>query len=233
MNRMTVWIAVLVLSSFSMSLAESNSLFSGTDEENYFMWTRDDMRMCPSPMCGGSFVKAVNRVSTSCADGSMASDCQVLLFDFSLLDMSENEQTIFQQAFTDGLGIIKGQLLQVQQDGFLFPTLKIQEAWLAQSGKETGTLRGFFQVHDTGIQCITTPCLTVDEGLLNLPFDRFIAGVDLSFTGAETEQINTGYQEMKTGSVIASGRHMIVHGPAGFSQILVATEFYLLAGTVE
>ena len=233
MNRTIAWIAVLVLSSFSISLAESNPLVSRTDEENYFMWTRDDMRMCPSPECGGSFVKAVNRVSTSCAAGNMASDCQVLLFDFSLLDMSENEQTIFQQAFTDGLGIIKGQLLQVQQDGFLFPTLKIHEAWLAQSGKETGNLRGFFQVRDTGIQCITTPCLTVDEGLLNQPFDRFIAGVDLSFTGAETEQINAGYQEMKTGSVIASGRHMIVHGPAGFSRILVATEFYLLAGTVE
>ena len=67
----------------------------------------------------------------------------------------------------------------------------------------------------------------MDEEILNLPWDRFIAGVDLSFTGAEMDQINAGYQEMKTGSVIATGRHKTVRGPAGFSQILVATEFYL------
>ena len=37
MNRMIAWIAVLVLSSFSISLAESNPRVSRTDEENYFM----------------------------------------------------------------------------------------------------------------------------------------------------------------------------------------------------
>ena len=202
MNRIIAWIAVMVLLSFSISQAESNTRVEKVEEEDYFVWTRDDMRMCPTPECGGVFIKALNHILTSCADGSVAKDCQVILFDFSLLDMSENEQANFQQAFTGGLGIIKGRLLQVQQNGFLFPTLKIHEAWLAQSGKETTKPGGFFRVHDTGIQCITTPCLTVEEEILNLPWDRFIAGVDLSSTGAEMEQINAGYQEMNTGSVI-------------------------------
>ena len=230
MYRIITWIAAMVLSSFCISQAESNTRTEKAEEENYYVWTRDDMRMCPSPTCGGVFIKALNHVLTSCADGNVAKDCQVILLDFSLLDMSENEQANFQQAFTEGLGIIKGQLLEVQQDGFLFPTLKVYEAWLAQSGEETAKPAGFFRVHDTGIQCITTPCLTVDEEILNLRWDRSIAGVDLSFTGAEMEQINAGYQEMKTGSIIATGRHVAVRGPAGFSQNLVATEFYLPVG---
>ena len=232
MNRMRVWITVLVLLSLSISPAASNSHFAEVDEQNYFMWTRDDMRMCPSPVCGGFYVKALNRLWTLCADGSQTADCQVLQLDFSLLDMSEKEQAGFQQAFTDGLGVIKGKLIQTQQNGILFTTLNIYEAWLAQTGREPRNT-GFFRVHDTGIQCITTPCLTVDESLLNLPWDRFIAGVDLSASGAETDQINAGYQEMKTGFVIATGHHQIVQGPAGFSQILVAGEFYLPAERVQ
>lgn len=232
MNRMIGWITVLMLLSLPVSLEASNPLFETVDEDSYFIWTRDDLRMCPSPVCGGFYVKALNRLMTLCADGSQSADCQVLQLDFSLLNMRENEQAGFQQAFTAGLGIIKGKLIEAQQSGILFPTLKINEAWLAQAGKEPRNA-GFFQVHDTDIQCITTPCLTVEEGLLNMPWERFIAGVDLSSSGAETDQINAGYQEMKTGFVIATGNHKIVHGPAGFSQILVASEFYLPAEKVQ
>jgi hypothetical protein len=232
MNRIIVWITVFMLLSLSVSLEASPPLFETVDKDGYFIWTRDDLRMCPSPECGGFYVKALNRLTTLCADGSQSADCQVLQLDFSLLDMNENEQADFQQAFTVGMGIIKGKLFQSQQNGILFPTLEIYEAWLAQAGKEPGN-GVFFQVHDTGIQCITSPCLTVDESLINLPGDRFIAGVDLSSSGAETDQINAGYQEMKTGFVIATGRHKIVYGPAGFSQILIASEFYLPAAKVE
>jgi len=233
MNRMIVWITALVLLFLPISRSESNADVAKIDEARYFTWTRDDMRLCPSPECGGFYVKTLNRFWTHCEDGSKAADCQVLQLDFSLLDMGENEQAVFQQAFTVGLGIIKGKLFQAHQDGILFPSLMIQEAWLAQAGKDPGGSKGFFWVRDTGIQCITAPCLTVNEGLINLPGNRFIAGVDLSTSGAQAEQINDGYQEMKTGFIIATGQHEIVHGPAGFSQILVAGEFYLPVKKVE
>ena len=67
MNRIIAWIAVIVLLSFSISQAESNTRTEKAEEENYFVWTRDDMRMCPSPECGGVFIKALNHVLTSCA----------------------------------------------------------------------------------------------------------------------------------------------------------------------
>jgi hypothetical protein len=232
MNRMHLWITALVLLSLPISQVESNDRFAEVDENFYFIWTHDDMRMCPAPECGGFYVKALNRLQTLCTDGSQAADCQVLQLDFSLLDMDEKEQADFQQTFTDGLGIIKGKLFQAQQNGILLPALLISEAWLAQIGKEPRR-GGFFRVHDTGIQCITNPCLSVDESLLNQPMDRVIAGVDLSTSGAETDQINAGYLEMKTGYVITTGRHKIIHGPAGFAQVLDVSEFYLPAVIVQ
>lgn len=233
MNRMIVWITALFLLSLSTSHAAPNSFSAQIGEDSYYIWTRDDMRMCPSPECGGFFVKALNRIWTLCADGNKTEDCHVLLLDFSQLGMSEKDETVFQQAFTDGLGVIKGKLFQNQQNGLSFSTIRIHEAWLAQAGKELPHMGGYFRIHDTGIQCFTTPCLSVDEGLINLPWDRVIAGVDLSLSGAETDRINAGYQEMKTGSIIATGHHKKVYGPAGYSRILVATEFYLPVGKVE
>jgi hypothetical protein len=232
MTRTSVWITILLLLALPISLAASDSVVADVNDGNYFMWTRDDMRMCPAPECGGFFVKALNRTWTLCADGSKAADCQVLKLDFSLLAMSEKEQAAFQQAFTEGLGIIKGKLLETQQNGILLPILEISEAWLAQAGKEPRAA-GYLRVHDTGIQCFTTPCLSVDESLINLPGGRVIAGVDLSFSGADADKINAGYLEMKTGFVIATGSHKVVHGPAGFSQVLVASQFYLPAEKIE
>ena len=229
MNRRII---LLVLLSLPVTWAESTPLFEQAGEEAYFMWTRNDLRMCPSPECGGFYVKALNRIWTICADGSKTSDCHILQLDFSLLEMTEKEQADFQQAFTQGTGIIKGELLQTQQNDILFPALKVYETWLAQADKEPSK-GGFFRVHDIGIQCITTPCLTVEEGLINLPGDRLIAGVDLLSSGAGNDQVNAGYLEMKAGFVIATGRNEAVQGPAGVSQILVANEFYLPTAKVE
>lgn len=232
MNQMIARITAIILLSLSISHAELNTLPAQIDEDNYYIWTRDDMRMCPSPECGGFFVKALNRIWTLCADGSKAEDCHALQLDFSLLGMSEKDEIVFQQAFTDGLALIKGKLFQYQQNGFSISTLRIHEAWFSQAGKETRK-KGYFRVHDTGIQCFTTPCLSVEEGLINLPGNRVIAGVDLSLSGADTDRINAGYLEMKTKFVIATGQHKKVSGPAGFSQILVADEFYLPVAKLE
>ena len=45
---------------------------------------RRDFRKCMYPMCGGWWVHRVNRTSTTCADGSHASECYVAEIDWSL-----------------------------------------------------------------------------------------------------------------------------------------------------
>lgn len=231
MNRISVWTTVFILIFLFTSRAESNPDLTDIHEA-YYIWTRNDMRMCATPACGGFFVKALNRLKTVCDDGSQAADCYVFQIDFSELDMSENEQASFYQAFTNGLGIVKGNFVPVQQGGIPVASLKIDQAWLAQTGKASPEI-GFFWLHDTGIQCITTPCLSIQEGILNTPWDRLISGVDLSSSGAGIELINAGYQEMKTRRIIATGNHQVIRGPAGLSQILIADEFYLPADKIE
>ena len=101
MNRWIVFLTFVVCSS---ATAES---FLDTDTDRYFIWTRNDIRMCPSPYCGGFYVKAINRLLTSCVDGKKNIDCQVLQIDFSFLDMTEKEQSDFQETFSNGYGIVK------------------------------------------------------------------------------------------------------------------------------
>jgi hypothetical protein len=229
MSRLIIiFVFLLCSSAWSESIPHSDQ----TIQESYYIWTRDDLRMCPSPYCGGFYVKALNRALTPCKDGSKNVDCKVLQLDFSLLDMTEKEQSDFQEEFMHGLCIIKGNLVQVQQDGFLYPTLVVYEIWSPQVGKASSR-HLFFSIHDNGIQCVTTPCQNVDEGLINWPWNRTIAGVDLYASGADMEKIETGYQVMKTGFVIATGQHKLVFGPAGFSQELIVSEFYLTINKVE
>lgn len=126
----------------------------------------------------------------------------------------------------------KEKLIQTQQNGVSFPVLTAYEIWLAQVGREPGC-RLYFSLHDNGIQCITTPCLTVEEWLMNWPLKLTIAGADFYASGGDKEKIETAYQVMKTGVVIASGEHTTVSGPAGFSRAFSADEFYLPIRKVE
>ena len=226
MNR---WIVFLTFILCSSATAES---LLGTDTDTYFIWTRNDTRMCPSPYCGGFYVKAINRLLTSCVDGKRNIDCQVLQIDFSFLDMTEKEQSDFQDAFTNGYGIVKGRIKQIQQNGFQLPVLMAYETWLSQANQESDW-RLFFSLHDNGIQCIASPCLTVDEGLINWSWSRTIAGVDLYASGVDKEKVERAYQEMKTEVVIASGRHKLVHGVAGYSHEFIADDFYLPVKKIE
>src|SRR5688572_21550681 len=47
----------------------------------YFQLTRD-LRRCASPLCGGFWLSAVNRLATRCSDGSYRSRCYVAEADF-------------------------------------------------------------------------------------------------------------------------------------------------------
>ena len=46
------------------------------DQRGYFT-VRPDFRKCLFPLCGGYFVKAVNRTLTPCPDGSLKAECYI------------------------------------------------------------------------------------------------------------------------------------------------------------
>jgi hypothetical protein len=74
----------------------------------YYSVRPDNLRKCASPFCGGSFVKALNRRRTPCGDGTLAQECYVTGFDYSLLGLSDKDQVRFQEAVSGGTGIVSG-----------------------------------------------------------------------------------------------------------------------------
>ena len=51
----------------------------------YFTIT-PDLRLCPSPTCGGFHLRALNQSQTTCADGTMQASCYVATADFGVLE---------------------------------------------------------------------------------------------------------------------------------------------------
>lgn len=113
-------------------------------------------------------MRSLNRLLTPCADGHLNADCQALYIDYSFLDMTDTEQTDFQESFTKGLGIIKGKLIQTQQNGVSFPVLTAYEIWLAQVAQKPGC-RLYFSLHET-IQ----PLVDRREFYMRFPLMNFI-----------------------------------------------------------
>src|SRR5437763_14453597 len=62
------------------------------DSASTYYSARPDLRRCIAPLCGGWWVKRVNRASTQCADGSYASECYVATIDVSGLGFSGSEE---------------------------------------------------------------------------------------------------------------------------------------------
>jgi hypothetical protein len=182
-----------------------------------FYTIRRDLRRCASPMCGGYFIKLVNKPRTRCANGSSLSECYVASIDW-------NGQP---EADTDGV-LVRGTLVPSGNHSGKFGYLKVREVWLPATGNQTsGT---FFRVRDRGIRCIAAPCETHHEANLNTTLSRNVAGVDLAAANASESAVGEALTAM-TGpdGLLVIGSHEPVTGPAGRSQKLNATQFYLRA----
>ena len=182
-----------------------------------FYTIRRDLRRCASPMCGGYFIKLVNQPRTRCADGRSMSECYVASIDWNGQPEADN----------DG-ALVRGTLVPRGNHSGKFGYLKAREVWLPASGNQaSGT---FFRVRDRGIRCIAAPCETHHEAKLNTSVSRNVAGVDLAGANASESAVGEALTAM-TGpdGLLVIGSHEPVTGPAGRSQKLNATQFYLRA----
>ncbi len=71
---------------------------TNTNSKVAFFTARPDFRKCATPMCGGYFVKAVNKKRTRCADGTEQRECYVAELDLpSKADVfsSVNRKSLF------------------------------------------------------------------------------------------------------------------------------------------
>jgi hypothetical protein len=182
-----------------------------------FYTIRRDLRRCAAPMCGGYFIKLVNQPRTRCANGRSMSECYVASIEWNGLPEPER----------DG-ALVRGTLTSRGDRHGTYGVLRAREVWTPASGNQpSGT---FFRVRDRGLRCIAAPCETHREAKLNTSVSRNVAGVDLSGTGAADNVTGDAFAAMTSQEgVLVAGFNSPVTGPAGRSQTLKATQFYLRA----
>jgi hypothetical protein len=198
----------------------------GSDAFTYFIVTRVDMRRCAYPLCGGVFVKRVNRVTTVCADGVPAAECHVAKLDLDALGLGDDQDAALSSAFAERHALLRGSLAR-RDEGLPFPveTLVATEGWRgAANSVPTGR---FSRLTDTGVRCVTFPCPVFLEQLLDTNLRQVVAEVDLAASGADKLQVDQGINELGTTGILAAGSTFTVSGPAGVAAGFRASEFYL------
>ncbi len=182
-----------------------------------FYTIRRDLRRCASPMCGGYFIKVVNQSRTRCVNGRSMSECYVASIEWNGQPEADN----------DG-ALVRGTLVPRGNRSGKFGFLSVREVWLPAAGNQaSGT---FFRVRDRGIRCIAAPCETHHEAKLNTGVSRNVAGVDLAGANPSENAVSEALTAMTSpDGLLVIGSHEPVTGPAGRSQMLNATQFYLRA----
>ena len=190
---------------------------------------RVDPRMCPSPLCGGFWVRAVNGGDVRCPEPAGRS-CYVasLELDPRLGDARRARLT---RLFGEGRALIDGSLVTGQVEGF--PELRVlqaHEVW--PSSASPAPPRGVFYVlRDTGIRCITAPCFSIRATTLNSTRGLTLSDVDLSGVDAPPAGRRRALAQLERGELIVVGRVVVQPnaGPAGPGRALAASQFYTRA----
>jgi hypothetical protein len=201
-----------------------------TDASSYYIMTRPDPRLCPSPLCGGYFVAQVNLQITRCADGSLARDCHASWLDFAPSGLSGPEAMRFEgESFAKRFGVVRGKLVQREMTpGLRVDVLVVTEAW---DGQARTSPRGWFaRLTSTGVVCFTYPCPSFKGERLNTSLVTSYNAVDLQASGAPPEAVKKGNEALTNEGLLAVGVDVPITGPAGAGVDFRATEFYLRVG---
>ncbi|MBD2441562.1 DUF6748 domain-containing protein [Nostoc sp. FACHB-110] len=188
---------------------------------------RRDFRRCASPICGGYFIKQVNLKATPCIDGVFRSECYVSAIDLSSLKVSPDQLAKIQNDDGSRL-LLRGNIVPVAFPGIgEFGNLRVKEAFIAATNAPAkGTFAG---LKDNGIRCITTPCFSTNQLVLNKPYISQVSSIDLSQTGATQKQLDAATSEIFGQGLIAVGITKVVENvdPTRRDTQFVATQFYL------
>lgn len=192
---------------------------------------RRDARKCAWPMCGGVFVKAVNRALTPCVTGWLQPECYAATTDYGELGLRPAEVAAFEEALLGGHALVRATLHRAAEPELLgLGRLGVREGWRA--GTDLAPTGTFYRLQGIERQCfgLQSPCVSVRETELNGMFRTLLSGVQLRRSGASTSAIAAALDEMNHGGILAAGsnRPVASHFPIHYPRReLFATQFYL------
>jgi uncharacterized protein DUF6748 len=177
-----------------------------------------DMRLCPSPLCGGYWVALANGVRTRCGDGAQQARCYVS----RALDRTG-------RPLADGLA--NGSLLRgAIGPGQRFGSRQLDQLVVRAQYAPAGTAivgGGYYRVFDTGIVCIRAPCFSFRAQAVNAGSQVRTSGIDLQASGALPGEIERAQDALRTkDGLYARGR--FASTPDG-GRVFKALRLYLRA----
>jgi hypothetical protein len=136
---------------------------------------RHDLRLCPSPMCGGYWIALANGARTRCLDGLRRPRCYVA----RALDAKRRPVGDIPEEW-----LVRG---AIEAGADKFGALLVSAVY-APAG--TATVSGcFYRVFDNGIRCIRAPCFSTTVSQVNGSTRTTVSDVDLAASGANPAEI--------------------------------------------
>lgn len=147
-----------------------------------YVEVRKDLRRCASPLCGGFWLRRLNAQMMRCADGSMQRECYVA-------ELSDAPEALLEES---GQYLLRGRILARDYEGFgNLGEFAVSGAWHAATDVLPGARESrnvhYSGIESSGIVCITTPCESLNEYVLNSPRQRLLTDLDLSRVKASPE----------------------------------------------
>ena len=175
---------------------------------------RHDDRRCASPMCGGWWVKDVNRPN------SREQYVSALNFAPSKLDDASIE-------LAQGPDVVLQGRLELSR-GSSYYKFRVFNAWRGLPGKAPGARDTFYRVNTANIQCVRAPCPSLSSYKLNNGATSYFMGTDLS--RASTGQLDQDWviSRINTkGALVAGTFTQVNRVGVGTETILDAAQVYL------
>lgn len=198
------WRVVIAVLAVAVAVAGSAA---ATSRPALVYQLRPDQRMCPSPVCGGFWVRAVNLPTTVCFDGTRQPWCYV----------AEVDPAIARGA--TGQLLVRGWIVPAHRSvggsfGRLQPAAgsSIRQATGTSPWDGTGAV---YLVKDTGVRCVRAPCFSFSAARVNTKQTQTVSSI-VSPVGAG------GHLRSPQGVLVVA---TVRHEPAGGRALVVRQVF--------
>jgi len=220
-------IALVALAALAAGLAGSATAHSPNGTATYVR-VRPDPRLCPSPMCGGWWVRRVNRATIVCGNGMVSPECYAATSDFTGLDLTAEERSTVDQALARGTALLRGRLvrgtLASPPPSVKLDVLSVTEIWLRYGRAQTSG--SVFRVEDNGVRCVRAPCFSLHASVLNTTQHRDVSSLGLAAAGANAAAVRRARAALEGTGVMVEGRAV---ASADGGRTLRASAFWLRA----
>jgi hypothetical protein len=151
--------------------------------------TQHDMRLCPSPLCGGYWVALANGVRTRCGDGERQARCYV----------SRTVDRLGRQMVGD---VPEGALVRgAIEAGPRVGTQQLDQLLVSAVYAPAGTAAvsgGYYRIVDTGRRCVRAPCFSYRVGQVNGSSRILTSSVDLAASDASPDEVARAAAALRT-----------------------------------